>query len=149
MKQQHCYELYILLTGVEGRLIFRNTPIKEILSIYSTDQHSDWLLKDPERKSAVDIAEAMLINRFKPEYTDKMKTTKDLAKLKTYRALIDSSIDTVSISLDLFFEEDGHLMRFAAPGASTSTKGVLIGFDYSSEGSDSIVTIQEVPDRIY
>jgi len=67
------YDLFILLSGLQAKLVFRNAFPFRMIDVMSGKHPSDSVLVDPKRKAVINIAEAMLINCFQPEYKTQMQ----------------------------------------------------------------------------
>lgn len=139
-------ELYILLSGVSCKVFDRkyvkryNTEFMFSNSLGSQFQ----LMETIHIEEAIDIAEALLIAHFKPEYNSKLKEAK--SNLKTYSKFRDVNIQKVYFSLDLYWKMTKEKSILSTDEISTATKARVITCSYEN---DAVEIIYEDLDDIF
>lgn len=72
------------------------------------------------------VAEAMLINRFKPPYNKTHKNKPPNKNQKTYSVLATSGIHKLQLSMTLYHQEDRYLLNISTKAQSTEGNGCII-----------------------
>lgn len=97
-------ELYILLSGVRCNVINRDILLNNSELIFSYSMGKKFQLLDIiHKEEVVNIAEAILISYFKPEFNINLKELK--SKIKTYSKFKEANLQNVYFSLDLYFAQ--------------------------------------------
>lgn len=146
------YELDILVTGVHIKY-YEENEIKEYLTniISANSLQDDFLINEGliAREEVVNIAEAMLILFFKPEYNDKLKNTKKPEELNTYRIFNECLINPITYSLDLYFEDTKKKVILKTNTASTEYKQNLLVCKFNDSGSVDEIKLDYFPKDYY
>lgn len=140
-------ELYIWLSDVCCKVFDR-----EFIGKYNTEfmisnsLGNQFVLKDAiHKEEAIDIAEALLISHFKPEYNSKLKEVK--LNLKTYSKFRDVNIKKVYFSIDLYWELGNEKSILFTDEISTMTKARVIICSYDNDDVETIY--EDLDDRFY
>ncbi len=99
-----------------------------------------------DKNAMVDIAEALLISYFQPKYNDKLKKREGREKLETYRKIGNAEIDSISITLDLYFEDYNIKLNLESEAENTKTKALIINCIFDKE---LIINAINFPDMFY
>lgn len=106
---------------------------------------NDFLLEDSINKSTiVNIAEAILITFFKPQYNTKLINSDNWQSLKTYRAVGNTTISKLHYSLDIYFEEFKSQVVLKSPVKSINNKATFITCDFDQQNNENFITAQDV-----
>lgn len=140
-------ELYILLSGVSCKVFDR-----QYVKRYNTEfmfsnllGNQFQLMETIHIDEAIDIAEALLIAHFKPEYNSRLKEAK--SNLKTYSKFRDVNVQKVYFSLDLYWEMEKEKSILFSDEISTVTKARVITCSY--ENDEVEITYEDLDDKIY
>lgn len=142
-------EIYILLHSVGiKRFVQQDLNMYNASFIFGNTVGSiNELDNGIQKEDIVNIAEALLISHFKPEYNDKLKKDDGLEKLSTYRRIGEAEINPIAFSIDLFWEETGEKMVLQTLETKTATKGRY--FECYFGNNEVNITYEDVPDCIY
>lgn len=142
-------EIYILLHSV-GVKCFNEAILQRYLTTFVNSRRLDRdfkLEEDIDENCMIDMAEALLISHFQPEYNKNLKDTERINKLKTYQKIGNSSVNPISFSLDLFWETGLEKMILHTAAAKTETKARIITCTF--EKNQPKLTFCDIPDKYY
>lgn len=140
-------EIYIWLSDVECKVLDKqdvkqyNTEFWFSNSLGKQFQIFDTI----QREEAIDIAEALLISHFKPEYNINLKEVK--LNIKTYSKFNDVDITAVYYSLDLYWEVMKEKTVLFTDEICTKTKARVITCKYKDDMVES--SYDDLDDRFY
>lgn len=100
-----------------------------------------------DNDNMIDIAEALLISHFKPDYNDKLKKSDGLEKLATYNRIGNAEINPITFSLDLYWEESGEKMKLFTSETQTATKGRWLECRF--DNGEVKISVVDLPDELY
>lgn len=140
-------ELYILVTGLKSEFIFVDIPFSEMKTTWEKRAYGDVekSCKDRENEE-IGIAEALLINTFKPKYNKCYKGDESLGRSKFFEQCVRHGIASVAYSLDLSLI-DGSYMKLFTSDVMTNTRCAIIQCSVSSRGEGNI-EFKNLPDLI-
>ena len=101
------------------------------------------------REETVDIAEAMLILFFKPEYNTILKNTKKPELLETYRIFNECLINPITYSLDLYFEEIKNKIVLKTDVECTEYKLNILKCEFDSKGKVDSIKLEHYMEDLY
>lgn len=142
-------EIYIMLHSV-GVKCFNEAILQKYLTTFVTSRKLDRdfkLEEEIDENSMIDMAEALLISHFQPEYNKNLKDTERISKLKTYQKIGNSSLNPISFSLDLFWEDGLEKMILHTDATKTETKARIITCTF--ENNQPKLTFDDWPDKYY
>ena len=105
----------------------------------------DFLLEDSINKSTiVNIAEAILITFFKPQYNSKLINSENWQSLKTYNAVGNTTINKLYYSLETYFEETKTQVVLKSPIKTINNKATFITCDFDQKNDEDFITAEDV-----
>lgn len=140
-------EIYILLSDIECKILDR----QDVKQYYTEFLSSNSLGKQfqvfdtIQREEAIDIAEALLISHFKPEYNIILKEVR--SDIKTYSKFNDVDIKAVYFSLDLYWVITKEKTVLFTEEICTKTKARVITCKFKDDIVDS--SYDDLDDRFY
>ena len=142
-------ELYILISSIGVKHIDRLPPeVYNTSFVFSTTLDRAFELDNKINGNCmIDIAEAMLISHFKPPYNNKLKRSSELGKLKTYKKIGDININTIALSIDLFWADAGEKMILRTNEVNTTSKGRLLECHFLED--DVKLEYDDISDALY
>lgn len=145
-------EIYVMVTGVHAKLYkeynFENYSTNIITSNTLQDEFA--INKGQiAREETVDIAEAMLILFFKPEYNTILKNTKKPELLETYRIFNECLINPITYSLDLYFEEIKNKIVLKTDVECTEYKLNILKCEFDSKGKVDSIKLEHYMEDLY
>lgn len=146
------HQIYIMVSGVSVNHFTQNN-IYELNSIFLTRKKlkNNFAIcnENISKETVVDIAEAMLISFFKPNYNRHYKNTTKLQNLKKYSIFLKNGVNPIYYSLDLYFEECKEKMILKTSNISTKFKANLIKCEFNSEDKIESLVLDHFNTDIY
>ena len=146
------YDIYILVTGVHIKY-FKEYGDEQYLTriISSQNLSEDFLIKEGliTRSEVINIAEAILILFFKPEYNIKLKNSKKPEELTAYRIFKECLINPITYSMDLYFEDRKNKMVLKTDTIKTEYKQNVIKCEFDEMGRLKDILLEHFPVDLY
>lgn len=142
-------EIYILIHSIEVKQ-FEKLNLEKLKTIIVLNEplgRSFKLNEGINIEDVINVAEALLISHFKPPYNDKLKKSDGLEKLSTYTKIGEAEINSVFLTIDLYWERGREKMILHTAETQTLTKARWL--ECCFENDKVKVSYEDVPDCIY
>lgn len=146
------YDLYIMTTGVHVKYFEEYNIAKYLTNIITSNSlKEDFIINEGliTKEEVINIAEAILILFFKPEYNEKLKNTKKPEELARYRIFNECFINPITYSLDLYFEDKKMKMILKTNTVRTEYKQNVLKCEFDEEGKTKDIALEHFVEDVY